>query len=736
MVELLAPAGSMEALKAAIAGGADAIYVGGSRFNARAYATNFNIEELQKAVKLCHLHGVRLFVTVNTLYKESEIHDLYNYLCELYAIQVDALIVQDEGIMRFIMSHFKNFEIHASTQCSVHNVDGVLHYKNLGLKRVVVARENTIEEIKNMVATGCEIEAFIHGALCVSYSGQCFMSQLIGKRSANRGMCAQPCRLPYELFLNEKSISKKNYLMSCKDLCTIDSISDLIDAGVTSFKIEGRMKRPEYVYAITKAYRMAIDQKEKANINELKQLFNRDFTRGYLFSDQTIISPEFSGNRGILVGKIIGYDRKHQRLKIKNVLPISQGDGIRIGFTENGKTLNKIYFNGKLINRVEANSIFEIDFDEYVKKDTPIYRTTDFELEKQIGKEILKVTRKLPISITLLGSVGNSAIIQMNDGIHHVEFTSSQIIEKAQKTIDIDRIKLQLGKLGQTIYEAKDINVLLDENCFVPITEINELRRKACDALNELRSNQKVRKKQEVLPYKSTPILDKKRAVNYIHCHSKQQLEVIYQQTNNDIIFMDLSDEFISLKEQYPEIGLAIPTICNKTVFKKCDDILNLYPNLFVAVGNVGAYERYKKNVKLLLPSMNLSHSLAHNSYDIPAVLNLDMDSHDEKELISKKVPIITMTYGFIDAMTTKHCVVSFNAYGKKIENCNQCKLGNYHLKDRMNVKFPLMFDDHCIIHILSDKPIKRLPIPYQYIKFTIENDVETKEILRNYRIN
>lgn len=182
MVELLAPAGSMEALHAAINAGADAIYVGGNRFNARAYATNFGIEELKQAVQLCHLHGVRLFVTVNTVYKEDEIGALYDYLKELYLMQVDALIVQDEGLMHFIQRHFKDFEVHASTQCSIHNIDGIKHYEKMGLKRVVVARENSIEEIQEMKAnTHCEIEAFVHGALCVSYSGQCYMSQMIGK---------------------------------------------------------------------------------------------------------------------------------------------------------------------------------------------------------------------------------------------------------------------------------------------------------------------------------------------------------------------------------------------------------------------------------------------------------------------------------------------------------------------------------------------------------------------------
>ena len=205
MIELLAPAGSMEALQAAINGGADAIYVGGSKFNARAYATNFDIKELTQSVKLCHLHGVKLYVTVNTVYKENEIEAIYDYLRTLYEIQVDAIIVQDEGLMDLIAAHFKDFEVHASTQCSIHNLDGIRHFERKGVKRVVLARENSLEEIRAMAnQTDVEIEAFVHGALCVAYSGQCYLSQSIGQRSANRGQCAQPCRLPYTLYQDAK----------------------------------------------------------------------------------------------------------------------------------------------------------------------------------------------------------------------------------------------------------------------------------------------------------------------------------------------------------------------------------------------------------------------------------------------------------------------------------------------------------------------------------------------------
>lgn len=736
MAELLAPAGSMEALKAAIMGGADAIYVGGSRFNARAYATNFDIEELKEAVKLCHLHNVRLFVTVNTVYKECEIKDLYQYLCDLYSIQVDALIVQDEGIMRLISKHFKDFEVHASTQCSIHNVDGVKHYQELGLKRVVVARENSIEEIKAMVKTGCEIETFVHGALCVSYSGQCFMSQGIGKRSANRGMCAQPCRLPYELYLNDEKIVDRAFLMSCKDLCTIEHIHDLIEAGVTSFKIEGRMKRPEYVYAITAAYRHAIDNHQEANIETLKQLFNRDFTRGYLFHENKIISSEFSGNRGIPIGTVLGYDKKNHRLKIKSQKVIHQGDGIRIGFSDEGKVLNKLYFNKKLVNQVEPNSIFEIDYEQPIKKETLIYRTTDIELERQINHDLKQTSRKHPVSLTLTGKVGDNAVLTISDGVFEVSSTSDILLEKAQKPTDFERLEAQLKKLGNTIYEAKEVVLNVENTTFIPITLINKLRSEACLLLDEKRSHRRVRYKDEILPYQEEPSKQKTVQRTYLHVHTQKQILSLLPISNDEKIYLDLCEDFIEIKQQHPEIGLVVPTICNEDVFKRCDAIVKEYPEIEIAVNNVGAYHRYQKNVSLLLPGMNLSHQLAHNVYEVPAVFSLDMDAGDEKETLSKNTDMVRMTYGYVDSMTTKHCIVSYQAFGKKIENCHQCLKGNYHLEDRMHAKFPLMFDDHCIVHVLSDKPIKRQPLINQYLRFTLETPQQIKEISRKYRNN
>ena len=283
MKELLSPAGNMECLKAAVLNGADAVYLGGKSFGARAYAGNFSDEEMIDAVRYAHLYGVKIYVTVNTIIYNNEVHELMEYIKYLYSIGVDALIMQDIGMIDLIRKTYPNLSLHASTQLHIHNLEGVKFACKLGLKRVVLARETPISLINEIRKnTNIELEVFVHGALCMSYSGQCLMSALIGNRSGNRGTCAQCCRQPYSLEINGTKVKKNEYLLSTKDLCTLTNIGKLIDSGVESFKIEGRMKRPEYVYLVTSIYRKAIDNYIKykntkitnKDIIDIKKIFN------------------------------------------------------------------------------------------------------------------------------------------------------------------------------------------------------------------------------------------------------------------------------------------------------------------------------------------------------------------------------------------------------------------------------------------------------------------------------
>jgi putative protease len=344
-IELLAPGGSIESMYAAVQTGCDAIYMGGSKFSARAYANNLSDEELIKAVDYCHLYDVKVYIALNTLIKEVELEEALDYSRFLYKIGVDALIIQDFGLFAAIKKEMPGFELHASTQMTIHNGEGALFLKELGFKRIVLSRELSLEEIKYISTDlNVETEVFVHGALCISYSGQCLMSSVIGGRSGNRGRCAQPCRLPYTIINKSTQETREGYLLSPKDTCTIDEIKALIESTTSSLKIEGRMKKPEYVAGVVSSYRKAIDSvysnssfENKPHKEILTQLFNREgFSKAYLRGNigKDMMAYNFPRNTGVLLGKV------EKDLRIKLSKDISVGDGIRTD--ENGFIITNI----------------------------------------------------------------------------------------------------------------------------------------------------------------------------------------------------------------------------------------------------------------------------------------------------------------------------------------------------------------------------------------------------------
>lgn len=493
--ELLAPAGNMECLIAAIEAGCDAVYIGGTMFGARSYAGNFNEKEMIEAIKYAHLYGVKVYVTVNTLVYDKEVEDFMNYIDFLHKNNVDAIIIQDLGMMDLVRKTYPNLEIHASTQMHIHNIEGVKFASDMGIKRVVLARETEIDTINYIKKnTNIELEVFIHGALCISYSGQCLMSYFLTGRSGNRGTCSQPCRMKYDLYSNHK-LNKDKYLLSTKDLNTIFNIGKLIDIGVDSLKIEGRMKRPEYVYLITSLYRKAIDNYLKYkdtkislnDIKEMKKIFNRDFTKGFIFNENNNnFTNEFRPNHmGIEIGKVISVGKK---IKIKLSDNLTQGDGIRIvGKTEDGGIVNKMYKNGKLVSSALKNDIIEIDNNYSTKVNDIVLKTTDIIQLKNIDEIIKLKKRKIDINIYLELYIDKPMKLIFDDGKNKVEVIG-EVVEVSNNIIMKDEdIKKQISKLGDTIYKTNDIKIKRDENIFVRISTLNELRRKAVLKLNEKR---------------------------------------------------------------------------------------------------------------------------------------------------------------------------------------------------------------------------------------------------------
>ena len=487
-VELLAPAGNFECLKAAVNNGANAVYLGGKNFSARAFANNFDEEELIAAVNYAHLHDVRIFVTLNTLLSEKEFANAIKMADFYYRNKVDALLIQDLGLYYYLKKKYPDFELHCSTQMHVHNIQGVRNAKKLGFKRVVLARESDLSLIKEACKEDIEIETFVHGAICVSYSGQCLMSSSVKNRSANKGMCAQCCRLRYELY--EKGGGKvktdTDYLLSLKDMFLLNDISELIDAGVSSFKIEGRMKSAAYVGLVTRYYRKAIDaalNKERLVVSQedmkkLKVLFNRNFTNDLLYDRNGLFGQKTPNHLGIAIGETLYYRKKLQYIRLNDDL--SQFDGIRIN--DFGCIVNKLYLDGKLVNKAQKGDVVAIESDTALKG--IVYKTQDFLLEKQIGEVKEK---KVPLSLIVDVYPEKEVIVELSHGEISYRYTSDIKAQEALKApLDEETIIRQFSKLNETVYELSDIDVHT-KGAFLSVKQLNEVRRNAIDAFDRYR---------------------------------------------------------------------------------------------------------------------------------------------------------------------------------------------------------------------------------------------------------
>ena len=509
--ELLAPVGGREQLVAAVNNGADAVYMGGSLFNARMKAENFNAKadrnELKEAIDYAHSWGAKVYITLNTLIKDSEMPKAFEYACCLYEMGTDAVILQDMGLARLIHKYLPDFPMHLSTQGTVYNPSGVEMAEQLGFTRVVPARECSLEEIRSMCQVGPEIEVFVHGALCMCYSGQCQMSRLLGAsadgkkqgsaRSGNRGLCAQPCRLRYQ---DDKGLH--SYALSPRDICTLDNMPELIEAGVDSFKIEGRLKSAEYVAIVTRIYRKYLDKIaalrargediyamkiEAEDREKLLQIFNRGgFTEGYLHGNpgQKILSGESPKNQGVLIGKVTAVrdaggsasaKRKLVDVKLNEGAAVETGDGVELSQTGNVVTYFKDLGNGNVrIGDFKTGKGITINPGENVRKVT----------DRNLAKEALeaKPVGKSAIDMIFTGHIGKPAsLVAVCEG-KAVTVSHEKIIEKAlKKPADSERIKEQLSKLGDTPFEAGEIDIRVDSDAMIPVSTINDLRRQAAN---------------------------------------------------------------------------------------------------------------------------------------------------------------------------------------------------------------------------------------------------------------
>lgn len=760
-IEILAPAGSYESFHAAIVAGADAVYAGGPKFGARAFAENFTEAQLLNAIDYAHLHQRKFYLTVNTLLKDYEIEQLPEYLEPLYQRGLDAVIVQDMGVLNVVRQYFPDMDIHASTQMTVTGVNGAQFLKENGAVRVVPAREISLEEVRNIkTVTGMEMECFVHGALCYCYSGQCLLSSLIGGRSGNRGQCAQPCRLPYTVD------GEKGYLLSLKDICTLDIIPDLIEAGIDSFKIEGRMKRPEYVAGVTSIYRKYVDlylknpQKpywvDDKDKEMLMDLFNRGgFHTGYYKqkNGRNMITIQKPNHIGVKIGDVLS--QKGREVQMRALTDIAAGDLIEFKNEAQRYTTGKSCKQGEVITILAPKGM-------RLPAGEVLYRVQSPELLNTL--EIMysegKVIEKLYGYISM--EAGKVAKLVVCKDEYSVEVESEQQVEAASsRPLDEERIKKQLQKTGNTEFAFDMLDVELHGEVFLPMQQLNEMRRKALEELEKKIQDSFHRKtaekkvlQEEILDTASVKLSKKENKLSVL-VETQEQLEAVLENDNSvACIYVDSNLDTTGLDAELwngisdrihkknIEVFLAMPRIFrNQTIeiFEQAyDSILTRYFDGML-IRSMEEYQflkskNYSGNIRLDY-NLYIMNRFAKQFWKKQGItygtIPVELNKSEIVNLDSKQDEMIV--YGYIPAMVTAQCVTS------TVHGCKKdCKITM--LKDRYQNEFPVknqcrdcynvIYNTAPLYLIDLKEDLEELNAERYRIQFSIENRDEVKQIL------
>lgn len=756
-IELLAPAGTYEALEAAVNAGANAVYLGGNAFGARQYAENFGPEVLPKAVNYAHLHKVKIYVTVNTLVDDSEMEQLGAYLVFLHNIGVDGIIVQDMGVIRLARQIVPALELHASTQMTITNSQGAEFAYKVGMPRAVVARETTLKDMKSIcMRTEGEIEGFIHGALCVCYSGQCLMSSLIGGRSGNRGRCAQPCRLPYTLVDKEgtnllEHAEAGQYLLSPRDMNTLDILPELMEAGVISFKIEGRMKRPEYVAVVTDIYRRAIDsylaggyEVSKEDRLNIEQIFNRDFTSAYLEKVQgrNMMSDRRPNNRGVLMGRVVELNKATNKAVIKLDRDLNLHDGLEFWVTVGGRvgtTLTQLTVDGQEVQSAAAGTKAEIAVPKGVRLNDRVFRTNDAQLMEFAGKFYGEHNKKyLPVTASVTAHLGQTLSIELvdedgNKGVGTTEF----IVEAARKRpLTEEVIRKQVERLGTTEFALEGLTLDVEEGVMVPMSEINEARRKAAEQLTANRLQKIGPHRKQVHWNKSAMGLPHNHTLNK-HAQLAVQVDTLAKgqralAEGADVLIVggdaftlpllkneDLKTLGKDAHNRGKVWGIATPRIIEEGQLPYFKEQFTLWQEMqpdFFLVANNGLWEM------AVGTGVDVWGDFSLNSYNSQALtfwqemgaqgmtLSPELTLKQVEGLVHMSpVPVECLVDGPIEMMVSKYCVEGSFLGDLASGRCNwHCKKDAF-LEDRKKEKFPLKHDQYGRMHVLNSHSLSML---------------------------
>ena len=748
-IELLSPAGNFECLKAAVQNRANCIYFGANLFSARAYANNFDDDELAKAIEYCKIRGVKTNLTLNILIKDNELESAFNVAKKAYEFGIDAIIVQDLGLAKMLIKSFPDLPIHASTQMSVHNLQGVLELQELGFSRVVLSRELSIEEIEYICEnSNIEIECFIHGALCISYSGQCLFSSMIGGRSGNRGKCAQSCRLPYELIENDKTTLDKGYLLSPRDLCSLDYIPRLINCGVKSLKIEGRMKSPEYVATVTRIYRKYINlvksnkpyKIDEQDRKDLMQVFNRgNFSSGHLnpHSNKDLIFSEKPNNMGLFLGHVAKYNQSKGLITLNLNEPIEIGDTIALEKETGTYTISELMTKNTNIKTANTNDFVTIGrMKGNIKVGDKIYKMSSkqltalahssFENDIQTKKIPLnceiKIVKNSPISMHV-SSACDLEIYRKLDIYCEIDAIPTDSIKHP---LEKEKVISQITKTNNTPYYFKNIKIKLDENTFLPnIKALNELRRTALTLVEDFAKSKIQRatnKEFENMNYynktnqeKSISLLLNKINLNEDYT-SLQGINNIYiplkffTQKKYEQIINNLSNKF--------NLYIYLPTIIKSNyrnlLAANIEKTINIYNIKGFILSNISNFKFLKdfntENFEFIANyTFNIFNQRTLAELDKLGINKFTISPELDKSAIDKFLEISNqelICYGRTPLMNMNYCPL-----GKSNRCYPECKMrcntdNNYYLKDRLNLKFPIEPDNIQTVSTLYNSKI------------------------------